>query len=209
MTCRAATAGRPGSPPRRVRPDVGRLHTSITVLAIGDGTPDASGCCDRAFERGDVAEHPAWILDEPPCRVRLPGEREGFGDVGDGIVDRWLRGAVLVPVPADSEHREALARGRRPKHIGGRWQVSWPEEAYVGKPVGAVAEVAINGVRGMAERSRHLAERFRTAEELDCSHDAPPIAKSSSRAPASSFSCSHFFGLPMPLQVSPGFSGLT
>ena len=108
----AILAHRPWFPPSGVRPDIGRLHASIAILAV------TNGVAKQAFHERHLAELASRILDEPPHRLHLLDKFEGpncQGHTQPSTVRLW--GVVVIPVSTDGSDTKTLARRRCPEHV--------------------------------------------------------------------------------------------
>lgn len=71
----AVLADRPRLPIRAVRPYVGRLHTSITILAVRHGM-----AVQVVGHEGELPQLAPWVLDEVPCRIQILYDVERLTD---------------------------------------------------------------------------------------------------------------------------------
>jgi len=111
-------------PPFCIRPNVGRLHASITVLTIGDCVTD------QPFHERHFAEQAAGILDEPPLRLANLDDSEGLlceCDGKAGAVTFWnVPATTESPVFSDRRNAKPLAGRRGPENIDAKGnELSW------------------------------------------------------------------------------------
>lgn len=113
-----AFAHRLWDPVRGISPNVGRFHSEIPVLAVGDGFLELLHIRERQF-----LEPSPWVLNEPyQFRVQpdVVGDQDpdSFHDSVSNQRFFGLRVSFLVPVVQSSHNGKRSAWGGEPKEIG-------------------------------------------------------------------------------------------